>query len=99
MVYAAEDPQKADPIAARCERRKCGNNGPEHVQQGGERNYSITSSARTSSVDGNVIPSVFAVLRLRSNSYFVGCSTGNSAGLAPFNTLSTKDAARRHTSV
>jgi hypothetical protein len=42
--------------------------------------YSITSSARASSVGGTSMPSVFAVLRLTANSNFVGCSTGKSAG-------------------
>ena len=35
--------------------------------------YSITSSARPSSVIGNVRPSAFAVLRLRCSSNFVAC--------------------------
>jgi len=45
--------------------------------------YSITSSARPSSVIGNVRPSVFAVLRLMSSSIFVNCCTGRSAGFSP----------------
>jgi putative ABC transport system substrate-binding protein len=45
--------------------------------------YSITSSARVSSECGTSRPSVFAVLRLITNSNLVGCSTGRSAGLAP----------------
>ena len=51
--------------------------------------YWITSSARSSRDGGIVIPSALAVLRLRTNSYFVGCSTGRSAGCAPFRILST----------
>ena len=35
-------------------------------------------------------PSAFAVLRLMTSSNLVGCWTGRSAGLAPFNILSTK---------
>jgi hypothetical protein len=58
--------------------------------------YSITSSARASSIGGMVIPRALAVLRLMTSSNFVGCSTGSSAGLAPLNTLSTKLAARRY---
>src|SRR5262249_39506613 len=39
------------------------------------RGYSITSSARPSSVIGTVIPSAFAVLRLRISSTLVACCT------------------------
>jgi hypothetical protein len=51
--------------------------------------YSITWSARTSTVPGMVRPSAFAVLRLMTSSNLVGCSIGSSAGLAPFRILST----------
>ena len=44
--------------------------------------YSITSSARESSVGGTVRPSALAVLRLITVSYFVGACTGRSAGVA-----------------
>jgi hypothetical protein len=57
--------------------------------------YSITSSARASSVGGTVRPSVFAVVRFMTRSNLVGCSTGMSAGFAPRKILSTKLAARR----
>jgi hypothetical protein len=60
--------------------------------------YSITLSARASSMGGTVRPSALAVLRLRTSSNLVGCSTGKSAGLAPFNILSTNVAARRNKS-
>jgi hypothetical protein len=49
----------------------------------------ITLSARTSTFGGIVRPICFAVLRLITSSNFVGCSTGRSAGLAPFRILST----------
>jgi hypothetical protein len=49
----------------------------------------ITSSARSSSDCGIVRPSALAVLRLITNSNFVACSTGRSAGLAPLRILST----------
>jgi hypothetical protein len=49
----------------------------------------ITSSARKRSVGGIVRPSALAVLRLMTSSNFQGCSTGRSAGLAPFKILST----------
>ena len=51
--------------------------------------HSITSSARRSSDCGIVSPSIFAVLRLTTNSNFVGCSMGRSPGFAPLRILST----------
>ena len=44
----------------------------------------ITLSALASTFGGIVKPICFAVLRLMMNSNFFGCSTGRSAGLAPF---------------
>jgi hypothetical protein len=58
----------------------------------------ITSSAWNSSVGGIVSPSALAVLRLMTSSKRVGCSTGKSAGLAPFRILSTCVAPCRHRS-
>src|SRR5262249_12047587 len=51
--------------------------------------HSITSSARASSVGGTVRPSAVAAFALRTNSNFVGCCTGRSAGLAPFKMRTT----------
>ena len=51
--------------------------------------YSMTLSARASTEGGTARLSALAVFRLTMNSNFVGCSTGKSAGLAPFNILST----------
>jgi hypothetical protein len=51
--------------------------------------YLITLSARASTFCGIVRPFCFAVLRLITNSNFVGCSTGSSAGFAPLRILST----------
>src|SRR6476619_2137789 len=45
--------------------------------------YSITSSARASSVGGTVRPIALAVCRLMTNSNLVDCSTGKSVGLTP----------------
>jgi hypothetical protein len=60
------------------------------IQRCGKRCcYSITSSARATSVGGMVRPRAVAVLRLMTSSIFVGCSTGKSAGCAPFRILST----------
>jgi hypothetical protein len=61
-----------------------------------EHGYSMTWSAWRMTVCGIVRPSAFAVLRLMTSSNFVGCSTGRSAGLAPFRILSTYRAARPH---
>ena len=51
--------------------------------------YSITSSAVARSVCGMLMPSVLAVLRLITNSYFSGCWIGSSAGLVPLRMRST----------
>ena len=56
--------------------------------------YLMTFSARMSTIGGIVKPSALAVFKLIISSNFVGCSTGRSAGLAPFRILSTKTAAR-----
>jgi hypothetical protein len=45
--------------------------------------YSITSSARPSSVIGTVRPSALAVLRLMTSSILVTSCTGRSAGFSP----------------
>ena len=50
--------------------------------------YLTTLSARYSNDCGIVMPICFAVLRLITSSNLVGCSTGRSAGLAPFRILS-----------
>ena len=55
--------------------------------------YSMTRFARTRTVGGIVNPSAFAVFRLMTSSNLSGCSTGRSAGLAPFAILSTRRAA------
>src|SRR5262249_12281632 len=61
--------------------------------------YSITSSARASSVGGISRPSAFAVLRLITSSYLVGACTGRSAGFSPLRMRSTYWAARRYWSI
>jgi hypothetical protein len=63
--------------------------GPRSPEAAIRRPYSITSSARARMDSGTVRPSVLAVLRLMISSNFVGCSTGISAGSAPFKILST----------
>src|SRR6516165_8692432 len=57
--------------------------------------YSMTSSARTSSVGGILMPRAFAVFRLIASSNFVGCSTGKFSGRSPRRSLCTSWALRR----
>jgi hypothetical protein len=57
--------------------------------------YLITLSARASTFGGIVRPICLAAFKLMISSNFCGCSTGKSAGLAPFRILSTYVAARR----
>jgi hypothetical protein len=59
---------------------------PDQVHRNKEYRYSITSSARASSLSGNERPSVFAVLRLITNWNFIDCTTGRSAGFSPLST-------------
>src|SRR5689334_14489236 len=47
------------------------------------RDHSITSSASASSLSGTIRLRLLAVRRLITNSKFVDCTTGSSAGLAP----------------
>src|SRR5262249_34979872 len=58
----------------------------------------MTLSALASTFGGIVKPICLAVLRLTTNSNFIGCSTGISAGLAPLRILSILIAARLITS-
>src|SRR5215475_14743549 len=61
--------------------------------------YLITLSARASTLGGIVRPICLAAFKLMMKSNFFGCSTGRSAGLAPFRILSTYVAVRRSKSV
>jgi hypothetical protein len=61
--------------------------------------YSITSSARPSTVAGISRPRAFAVLRLMTSSYLVGACTGRSAGFSPLRMRSIYPAARRNCSL
>jgi hypothetical protein len=51
--------------------------------------HRITLSALAKTLGGIVNPICFAVFKLMTSSNFIGCSTGSSAGLAPFRSLST----------
>src|SRR3989442_8121334 len=63
--------------------------------KGAPIHHSITWSARESTDCGIVRPSAFAVLRLITSSNLVGCSTGRSAGFAPFEGFLAKNPPRR----
>jgi hypothetical protein len=58
--------------------------------------YSITSLAAACSVRGTARPNAFAVLRLITNSNWVGCRTGSSAGFAPLRICATYSPAWRY---
>jgi hypothetical protein len=63
--------------------------GQQQVLSQSSSVYLITLSARWSRSTGIVRSICFAALRLMTNSNFVACCTGKSAGLAPFKILST----------
>jgi hypothetical protein len=63
------------------------------VLEGAAIHHSITLSARCRSDCGSSAPNALAVLRLITNSNFVGCSTGRSAGLVPLRIRSMYPAA------
>jgi hypothetical protein len=77
----------ATELMRRNELTRCANRDLTHCSK--RDRYSITSSARASSVGGTVRPSAFAVLRLITRSNLVGCSTGRSAGRSPLRMRST----------
>src|SRR2546430_2540071 len=57
--------------------------------------HSITSSARKRNASGTFRPSTLAVVRLKTRSNLVGCSTGISAGFVPRRIMATYSAAPR----
>jgi molybdate transport system substrate-binding protein len=59
------------------------------MQRSKQHLYSITLSARASSIGGTSSPSARAVLRLMTSSYLVGACTGRSAGFSPLRMRST----------
>jgi Domain of unknown function (DUF4287) len=69
-----------------------------HMSKRVARRHSITPSARADNVIGNVRSRVFAVWRLITNSSFVFCSTGKSAGLAPLRIFPVYIPTRRYAS-
>jgi hypothetical protein len=75
--------QGRQPGSARGEVQECAA-GKFHLSSPGFATfYSITSSARASSVGGTVRLSALAVLRLITSSTFVDCCTGRLAGFSP----------------
>jgi hypothetical protein len=68
---------------------------PPPVKVSGVRAQRITSVAWKRRDGGIVRPSASAILRLMASSTPIPCSTGRSAGFAPFKILSTYAAARR----
>src|SRR5258708_1641621 len=92
QIILREGNQHADPAHSvsllRPPRNRAGRRAAEQRDELAA-SHSITSSAVASSLSGIERPSAFAVLRLIRRSNFVGCSTGNSAGLAPLKILST----------
>src|SRR5206468_7598691 len=56
---------------------------PKSANNGSRGHHSITPSARTSSDNGTVNPSAWAVLRLIANWYFVRACAGRLAGFSP----------------
>jgi len=64
-------------------RHRCCRGGTNQPQQS-TPSHSMTSSARSNTVCGIVSPSVLAVSRLMTSSKRVDCTTGKSAGAAPF---------------
>jgi hypothetical protein len=81
-------------------RQRCANCRPLHCNNlaSSPATHSITSSAISRNSRVTVNPSSLAVFRFMTSSNLVGCSTGNSAGLAPLRILSTCVALRRNRS-
>src|SRR5215471_327974 len=84
----------SSPAAHRRKRKARGAKRPAQHRKWLSSYYRITLSARASTLGGIVTPICLAVLRLITNSNFVGCSTGISAGFVPFRILSIITAAR-----
>jgi hypothetical protein len=87
------------PVFSFCliKRRESGRTGPRRPNfTDVAQLYSITSSARASSIGGTSRPSALAVFRLITNSYCVGCRTGISAGFEPFKICPTYSPAWRY---
>src|SRR5215472_13801130 len=86
-VRDKSDPPNLARLCASCERPHGGSAAEKRNEL--PPSHSITSSASCWSLSGTSRPKALAVLRLITSSNLVGCSTGNSAGLAPRITLAT----------
>src|SRR5262249_39541181 len=91
---AAEESDHRHRRLLRARRERPGGRAAEQRYELAALHHSITSVARASRVGGTSMPSARAVCRLITNSNLVGCSTGRSAGRAPFRILSMKNAPR-----
>ena len=69
-------------LRARRERPRC-RRAAEKRDELAASDHSMTSSASESRLSEILTPSAFAVVRLMTNSNFVDCITGRSAGFAP----------------
>src|SRR5262249_46066066 len=78
----ADSPHSLALLRARRE-RPCDRRTAEQRDELAPFDHSITSSASASSLSGIWRPSALAVLRLMTNSSFVACMTGRSAGCSP----------------
>src|SRR5262249_42281534 len=72
-----------------CERAKHKEHSAKRGSKGFLIHHRMTRSALARRLGGIASPICLAAFRLTTNSNFVGCSTGRSAGLAPFRILST----------
>ena len=102
-VFSASTSERSREARAVQSRRLVGrghDHGPDEVVVGDGARRSRASldhliGAATGPSWGMANPRVFAVLRLITSSNFVGCSTGKSAGFAPFTYLIDHDGATR----
>src|ERR1700704_5015686 len=92
---AVEEPNHRHPRLLRPRRKRPRRRRAAKQRDELAADHSITSSTRGRK-DSEIVRSIaLAALRLTISSKRVGTSTGRSAGLAPFNILSTKVANRR----
>src|SRR5262249_4504072 len=88
-IYGGEEGQPWPTFVLRGRNVRCDQHTEHDSKLVAATNHSITSSAAASSDCGRVRPSAFTVLAFMMSLKFVGCSTGISAGLTPFSTLTT----------
>src|SRR5262249_790574 len=86
---AVQEAYERHPLLLRARRRGPARGATQQRDERAPRDHSITSSAVCRNGSGMVRPSAFAVLRLMTSSYLVGCWTGRSLALAPLRIRST----------